>query len=201
MASTKTAHGGWNLANYADPESPTLPTSWLVRGTPTNFSIAFTLDLEIPGGPIWAEFFGNFPSKILPSITTVADLIAANLEINSFKAYFGVYLIEEGAFASPLALAQSGLLGTQAGYVAEHAGDDTFIGSTSVSTTSDSIYGYAGDDIFYPNNDGASDSDIVNGGDGKDTVVYRGKSSEYTWAAATGLADPRLIRVRRSGFG
>ena len=200
MASTKTAHGGWNLANYADPKSPTLPTSWLVRGTPTNFSIAFTLNLEVPGGPIWFETFGNFPSNALSSIKTAADVVAANLQVNSLKAYFGTFLIEEGVFTSPLSLAQSGLLGTQVGYAAEHAGDDTFIGSTNVSATGDTIYGYAGNDTFYPNNDGASESDIVNGGDGRDTVVYRGKSSEYTWVAATGLADPATNTRTQIGF-
>jgi hypothetical protein len=200
MAATKTAHGGWNLANFADPDLPTLPTSWLVRGTPTNFSIAFTLDLEFPGGPIWVEFFGNFPSNILTSIKTVADLVAANVQVNSLKAYFGIYLIEEAAFSPPVSLAQSGILGTQVGYAAEHAGDDTFIGSTSVSAAGDSLYGYAGNDTFYPNNDGASESDIVNGGDGRDTVVYRGKSSEYSWVAATGLADPASNTRTQIGF-
>jgi hypothetical protein len=101
MAANKTAHGGWNLANFADPESPTLPTSWLVRGTPTNSSMAFTLDLEIPGGPIWFDAFGSFPSNILTSVKTVADLVAANVQVNSLKAYFGTYLIEEAAFVSP----------------------------------------------------------------------------------------------------
>jgi hypothetical protein len=200
MAVTKTARGGWDIANFPDPDLPILPTSWLVRGTPTNSLITFTLNLEIPGGPVWIEFFGNFPSSVLPLIKTAADAVTANLQVNSTKVYFGVNLVEEGALSPPVFLAQSGILDTQVGYAAEYAGDDTFIGSTSVLAYADHIYGYDGNDTFYPNNDGTSVPDIVNGGNGRDTVAYRGKSSEYSWVSATGLADPASNTRTQVGF-
>ena len=192
MGKLSIGYYGWSVSNYYDPNGPLLPTGWLVRGTPTNASIAFTLNasLELPGGPIWAELFGSFPSDILPSIKTAADLVAANVQVNMIKAYFGLYLVEEAVFSPPVSLAASQIAYTQVGFAAEHSGDDTFIGSMSDSAVGDSVYGYAGNDTFYPNNDGSETSDIVNGGDGRDTVVYRGKSSEYSWVAATGLPDP-----------
>ena len=75
-----------------------------------------------------------------------------------------------------------------AGQQIVYEGDDVFTGSTSMPTTStDSDYfvGFAGSDTFYGNAGGATVWDSFLGGDGIETAVYRGASSNYTIAVVT----------------
>jgi hypothetical protein len=98
-------------------------------------------------------------------------------------------------------LASPSISAGSSGFATHYAGNDIFIGSVDLSNLgNDEMYGYGGNDTFYPNYNPVNDPDFVNGGDGIDTVVYKGKQTEYARARVTNLSDPASGTNTIAGF-
>jgi hypothetical protein len=196
-----------SLYNIPDPSSvsDTPSDSILVIGTPTSTDLTLGFSTS-SGKQIRIYSKGNFQwgTGAMPkNLSELLELQKLNPGFMTEQtAFVGSSQISKESFLPAISSNDYDLIDRNLAVAARiYAGNDTFIGATDSTSKddSDTVDGFAGNDVFYGNGSGKYD-DIFYGGDGVDTSVLRGKSTNYTITQSSDIWNSYTKKSELKGF-
>lgn len=169
---------------------------------PSSNSSAVTLKFSFENKAVEITFTGSFPDNVA-SLGTLSSVFSSN--VSGYTLRMGGQQLKSYSFSTPTSLETVLALehGTNQQLIASfYSGNDTFIGSTTVSTDeNDWINGWGGNDTFYSNALTHSNwTDGFYGNDGLDTIVFNGNRANYQLARTTTTMGNTAYSVSGEGF-
>lgn len=203
---TFTFFGTHNLSTYYDPNNSGAPPSNQIKVTSfTNTEIdasvsvgTYSLSIALKG-LFDTSIFKTAPVTFADIQTVVQNNQSSTFLITGFSLTAPNDPIRNETYSKALTFSQFGTWinpTSNSDFSNFLSGNDVFVTSNNGDDSSSSmIYGYAGNDTFYENQKLIKYNDLFYGGDGTDTVIYSGKTTNYTIVYSNSIWDHNTQKI------